>query len=301
MLSKIKNNRHKIKKIIIFYNNYRGLILKDWLKKRKYDVFSIITKKFLNPEIIKKCKTDDNIMLINSLKNKKVYNFLKSFGADIFISAGFPHIFSKKFFKLSKHGIINLHAGKLPKYRGGSPLNWQIINNEKKIGISIIKVDEGIDTGNIICSDKFKNVRSDTIKEVHLKANNAFKKLTIKALELIKTNKRFNKQKLSNSYFFQREEKDSKIDWGKDALSIYNFVRALSSPYKGAFMLIKNKKYRIYKCEEVKINPVIKPGNLFKKRGKKEIFIKCKKNSIRIISSDLLKRNIKNLNYETLE
>ena len=66
-------------------------------------------------------------------------------------------------------------------------------------------------------------------------------------------------------------------------------------------MLIKNKKYRIYKCEEVKINPVIKPGNLFKKRGKKEIFIKCKKNSIRIISSDLLKRNIKNLNYETLE
>ena len=301
MLGKIKNNRYKIKKIIIFYNNYRGLVLKDWLKKRKYNVFSVITTKFLNREIIKKCNNDRNILLINSLKNKKIYNFLESFNADIFISAGFPHIFGKKFFKLSKYGIINLHAGKLTKYRGGSPLNWQIINNEKEIGISVVKVDEGIDTGNIICSDTFKNIKSDTIKNVHLKANNAFKKLTIKALSIINTNKKFKKQKLSNSYFFQRREKDSKIDWNKDAQATYNFVRALSSPYKGAFTLIDNKKYRIHKCEEVKINPKIKPGSLFIKKGMKEIFIKCKKNSIKLINPDLLKENIKNFSYETLE
>ena len=101
-------------------------------------MFSIITKKFLNPEIIKKCKTDDNIIFINSLKNKKVYDFLTSFGADIFISAGFPHIFSKKFFKLSKHGIINLHAGKLPKYRGGSPLIGKLLIT-KKIVSALLK------------------------------------------------------------------------------------------------------------------------------------------------------------------
>tara|TARA_A100001015_G_scaffold321235_1_gene450933 strand:+ start:4512 stop:5417 length:906 start_codon:yes stop_codon:yes gene_type:complete len=301
LASNIKNYKYKIKKIIIFYNNYRGLILKDFLKKRNYEVFSIITKKYLNPEIIENSKKENNIILINSLKSKKTYNFLKFYNADIFISAGFPHIFSKKFLKLPKFGIINLHAGKLPKYRGGSPLNWQIIKNEKNIGISIIKLNKGIDTGNIICTDSFKNIKNDTIKEVHRKANDAFKKLTIKALKFISINKKLYKQKLSRSYFFQRTEKDSRIDWNQDALSIYNFVRALSDPYKGAFTLIKNKKYRIYKCKEVNINPDIKPGKIFKKTGKKEIFIRCKKNSIKLINSDLFNKNIKYLNYETLE
>jgi len=301
-LTKInKKENYSIKKIIIFYNNYRGLIVKNTLNKRKYEVFSVITKKFLNPEILIKNKNEKNIMLINSLKDKKIFSFLKSFEADIFICAGFPHIFDKKFFKLSKHGIINLHAGKLPKYRGGSPLNWQIIKNEKRIGISVIKMDKGIDTGSIICSDNFKNLKNDSINEIHKKANNLFRNLTINALDIISKKKKLIKQKTSKSYFFQRTEKDSEINWNQDADSIYNFVRALSYPYNGAFLKIKNKKYRIYKCKEVKLNQNLKPGKIFKKKNKKEIFVKCKKNSIKLLTSDLIKKKINELNYETLE
>ena len=66
----------------------------------------------------------------------------------------FPYIFNKELLDTPKHGSINLHGGRLPKYRGGSPLNWQIINNEKYIGISIIQMDEGIDTGPILLEKK---------------------------------------------------------------------------------------------------------------------------------------------------
>ena len=72
-------------------------------------------------------------------------------------------------------GTINLHGGKLPKYRGGSPLNWQIINGEKFVGISIVKIGVGIDTGEIISEKKFKLKKElFNIKKVHDIANKFF-------------------------------------------------------------------------------------------------------------------------------
>ena len=75
---------------------------------------------------------------------------------------------------MTKYGLLNCHAGKLPEYRGGSPLNWQIINNEKYFGISVIKINKDIDKGDIVKEKKFKLYTKYTIKDLHKIANNNF-------------------------------------------------------------------------------------------------------------------------------
>ena len=197
--------------------------------------------------------------------------------------AGFPHILNKKFFNLAKHGIINLHAGKLPKYKGGSPLVWQILNKEKNIGISIIKINKKIDGGKIVCRAEFKNLKSDNIMKVHKKVNKIFLGLTLHAIKRISENKTLQTQAKSKFYFKQRRDKDALIDFNCNNLDIFNLVRSQSKPYKGAFFFNNNRKFRLHECKMTSLCPKLKNGTIFKFVNKKTIFIKCKSNSIKLI------------------
>ena len=221
----------KITKILIFYNNYRGLNLSKFLSLKGFEVFNIVTRKFLNKKIVNKINKK-KLKIINNLKSKNLFNFLLNKQFDLIILAGFPHIFKKKFFNVSKFGIINLHAGKLPKYKGGSPLVWQILNNEKTIGISIIKINEKIDEGKIICKTEFKNLKKDNIKNVQKKANKLFLALTLKAIKNIIEGKTMLKQTMSNTYFKQRKDNDALINFDQTNLKVFNLVRSQSSTYK---------------------------------------------------------------------
>ncbi|MAV57017.1 MAG: hypothetical protein CMI79_05785 [Candidatus Pelagibacter sp.] len=271
----------KIQKVLIFYNNYRGLNLSKFLSNKGFEVFNIVTRKFLNKRIIN--KIDENkLKIINNLKSKHFFNFIYKKKFDLIISAGFPHIFSKKFFNISKYGIINLHAGKLPKYRGGSPLVWQILNDEKKIGISVIKINNKLDQGKIVCKSEFENLKKDNIMNIQKKANKLFLNLTLKAIKNILQNKPMIKQPSSKSYFHQRYDKDALINFNQKNLEVFNLVRSQSTPYKGAFFFIKRKKYRLLECKMTNFNPKIKNGELFKLGNEKQIFIKCKSKSIEI-------------------
>ena len=135
----MKKDKEKIFQLsyLVFLNNIRGLNIIKLFSKKKMNFEAVITTKNLNKKILqdlKKLKVRH--IIIKNCKNLKE-NLKKKY--DVFVVAGFPHIFNQETLNLPKFGSINLHAGPLPKYRGGSPLNWQIINNEKKIGISIIK------------------------------------------------------------------------------------------------------------------------------------------------------------------
>ncbi len=279
----------KIKSVLIFYNGYRGLMLSTYLRSKGYNVFNVITKKYLHEDILK-IAPKKNVKFIRNLNNKKLIQFIKSKKFNLIISAGFPHIFKPNFFNLSTYGILNLHAGRLPKYRGGSPLVWQIINNEKKIGISIIKINKGIDTGNIVCSASFLNNKNDNIFSVQMKANKKFLKLTLTAIKNLEKGKKFLKQPKSKSYFRQRNDKDARINFHQSNIDIFNFVRSQDFPYKGAYFFLKKKKFRLLKCKISRLNPNLKSGCTFFKNGNK--YIKCKKNSIRLLKTNPeLKKN----------
>lgn len=277
---KARKNK-KIKSILVFFNNNRGLKLSKFLTKKNFKIYEIVTKRFLNKKILR--KLNKNSKIINNLKSKSLKKFIENNKFDLIISAGFPHIFQKDFLNLTSFGIINLHAGRLPKYKGGSPLVWQILNNEKKIGLSIIKVNRKIDGGKIIASANFNNNHKDDISKVQNKADRVFLNLTIKALKKIEKNQKFKNQPYSKSYFHQRKDKDALINFTDSNLKIYNLVRSQCYPYKGAFFYNSRKKFRLTKCAISNLNPNLLPGKIFRFKKKKKIYIKSRKNSVQII------------------
>ena len=272
-----------INKIAIFYNNYRGYYLFKKLENEGYQIAKILAKKNLNRKVEKLSRANK---IIRNLKSKDFLKFIKNRSFDLFILAGFPYIFPKKLISIPKYGVINLHGGKLPKYRGGSPLSWQIINNEKKICLSVIKINEKIDEGEIIIEKSFKNLKTDTILEVQKKSFKIFVKLTTDAIKILEKRKKLKKQKKSNSYFFQRTDKDSKINWKINAKDVYNFIRAISYPYKGAYSYFFKNKIRIFKSKISRNYPKnIKIGDFFRDSNK-NLYVKCKINSIKILKSE---------------
>jgi methionyl-tRNA formyltransferase len=242
--------------IAIFYNNKRGFEVLKYFSKKKQKKYFIIKKIFLSKKNLIKSvflKTKKfNPILIDNVNSKFVEKEIKKNEIDIILICGFPYIFKKNIFDLPKIGSINLHGGPLPKYRGGSPLNWQIINNEKFIGISAIKIDKGIDTGPIIVQEKFKLNLNDDINLVHDKANRIFPIIAKKAIIKIQTKNSIKFQiKKKGTYFRQRSRKDGKIEFDKvSSIEAFNLIRAITKPYPGAFCYDNNnKEVIIYKSK----------------------------------------------------
>tara|TARA_B100001123_G_C15298584_1_gene1020182 strand:+ start:1202 stop:2068 length:867 start_codon:yes stop_codon:yes gene_type:complete len=275
-------------KISLFFNNYRGIKILNYLLKKKININHIfLAKKFLNSKIINHVKkTKIKFDLIENLENKKIYDLLKD-GKNLSVICGFPYIFKKKLIKLTKLGILNCHAGKLPQYRGGSPLHWQMINNEKYIGLSVIKINEGIDAGNIVEEKKFKLLKNYYIQDVLRITNRSFPHLVFKSIKKIISNKKLKKQKLKNAkYYRQRKPKDSKINFKNiRATELDCFTRALNDPYPNAYFHFKNK---IIKVKKIKYHNIsLKPGEI--KILNNNFYIGCKNSSVKLMDYKIVK------------
>ena len=281
-------NERKVLDLAIFLNGYRGLKSFLFLKKKKKLLIKLIfiAKKNLDKNIIIFLKKNKIKYLLTTNKNQnKISKIVAQEKIDLNILCGYPYILKKKLIRSSKFGTLNLHAGRLPKYRGGSPLNWQIINNEKKIGISVIKIDEGIDTGPIIENYNFRLLKKDNIIKLNKKVNKLFPPLLYKAIKKIKNNnsKILKKQK-KGSYFPQRNKQDSKIDWKlMSNVQISNLIKA-SNPnsYPAYFENLKKKKIFILKGEASNIKKKgYHPGQIL--NIKKNMFIKSRIGFLKII------------------
>lgn len=279
-ISKLKKTR-----ITLFTNNLRGISCLKYLLKKKVSIINIvISKKNLNPKVIIYLKKNKiKFITIKNLKSKKILKILDK--TELGLICGFPHIFKEFQFNITKYGLINLHAGKLPKYRGGSPLNWQIINNEKYFGISAIKIDKGIDTGDIIFEKKFKLLNRYKIEDLHQIANNFFPRLLYKSILKVISGKKLKKQdKRKVSYFKQREPKDSLINpTGITFKKLTLLLRAMSNLYPSPYIIHKNKKIIIKKIKISKSNLNFKNEYILVSSNK--TFLKLKDKIIKIIKT----------------
>ena len=269
------------KKIAIFFNSERGFeVFKKLKNKFLFDIY--LCKKNLNRDIENKLKNQFyKFKTVNKISPKIIDNIIiKRYF--LIIAAGCPYIFPQKLIDASKNGTINLHAGPLPKYKGGSPLNWQIINGEKKLGISIIKMTNALDAGPIYLQKKFTLQKKHDISHAHAMANYYFPKMTLKTIHKIENKIKPKFQPTNNLKIYkQRYESDGLINWTKyDSKEVVNFVRGITKPYPGAFLYIKRNKTRIFKCKNSKLNPKILPGTIFV--NKKNKYIKCRINSVKV-------------------
>ena len=201
------------------------------------------------------------ILKITDVNNLENVNKLASYGSDIFVVAGYPVILKQQVLNLPKFGVINLHGGPLPGYRGGSPLNWQIINDEKEIGVSLIFMNEGIDTGDILGQRYFDLEELDDIHTVHEKANKCFVELLSNVLRELEDNtlKPISQNHSKAHYWVQRNNQDSFVDWRSvSARQAYNMIRALKPPYPSAFTYANNQKLFLKEAGEDNVTPLDK-------------------------------------------
>lgn len=277
------NNLDQIK-ITLFTNNLRGISCLKYLNTKKVQIKNIIiSEKNLNPKVIDFLnKNKIKFITIKNLKSQKILRILDK--TDLGLVCGFPHIFKEFQFNIPKYGLINLHAGKLPKYRGGSPLNWQIINNEKYFGISVIKIDKGIDTGDIILEKKFKLLSKYKIEDLHRIANNFFPKLLYKSIFKLISRKKLKKQNEKKAkYYKQRKPEDSLIyPSGTTFKKLTLLLRAMSNSYPNPYVIYNGKKIIIKKIKISKLKLDFKNKNILISLNK--TFLKLKDKKIQIIN-----------------
>ena len=182
---------------------------------------------------------------VNGKRTKDYETIIKELNLDLILVLGWYYMIPKSIRELAKYGAWGIHASLLPKYAGGAPLNWAIINGEKQTGVTLFRMEDGVDDGDIIAQKSFSIKYEDTIKEVYDKATIASKQILAEILNNIKNVKFTPQDKNKIEVHPQRNPKDGMIDWNKSAVEIYNFIRAQTLPYPCAFSIINDRAIKI--------------------------------------------------------
>jgi len=189
---------------------------------------------------------------LNYPNQEEHWSLVEKLKPDLGIMCGFSKYMGKRIRSIPKHGIINLHASKLPNYRGAAPLNWAIINGESEVGLSIYFIDKGIDTGPIVAQETIDIDENTTIADLLPITLDLYSKMIVEVCALIdQGNFKAVVQDLNKgSYYTKRRPKDGLIIWGKQTdKEIHNLVRALTKPYPCAYIETDNTKINVVRTE----------------------------------------------------
>jgi methionyl-tRNA formyltransferase len=193
---------------------------------------------------------------------------LKAVGADLFVMAGYGKILRQRIIDSPGTICINLHAGKLPKYRGSSPLNWALINGETSFTLSVTSADAGVDTGDVLIERTFEISRDDTIRELHHIANNNFPGMLLEAVSQVEkdTHAPTPQDESLASYYPLRFPDDGLVLWDVyTAEQIHNRIRALTEPYPCAFTYFRGKRVKLLASEVSEHDFFGEPGRVYRK------------------------------------
>lgn len=252
-------------------------------------------KKVLTESPVAICAHEHNIEVYKPNKLKEDYEYILNKKPDIIITCAYGSIVPKVVLDYPSYGCINVHASLLPKYRGASPIVASILNGEKETGITIMYMDEGIDTGNIIMSRSIKIEDNDNSLSLSNKLSLLGANLLIDTLPKIFEGENFDipQDNEEATYVGMLKREDEHIDFNNSVENIKNQVRAFSpEPY--AFINIDDTEYKISeveikKCDVSKIGIIVevnkdsfgitaKDGIVYIKRikpsGKKEMSVK---------------------------
>ncbi|HLN18540.1 MAG TPA: methionyl-tRNA formyltransferase, partial [Patescibacteria group bacterium] len=193
---------------------------------------------------------------------------------DIIVVAAFGSILPKSILSIPKHGSLNVHASLLPKYRGPSPIQNALLRGEKETGVTIMLMDEGIDTGHILSQEKVGIKEDETLSELYARLADIGAKLLVNTIPRwisgeIKPVIQDNSQAIICELI---EKSDGKVSWNESAQTIYNCFRAFT-PWPGIFTFWdKNGLLTRLKLNKISIaNDNVKThhlGEVFEKDGR---------------------------------
>lgn len=196
-----------------------------------------------------------------SMKGDAVRRELESLRADLGVLAYVTQIVPQSAFEVPRLGSICFHPSLLPRYRGGSAINWQLIKGETETGVSIFWVDPGIDTGPLVLQKKASIGPDDTAGSLYYDTLFSLGvNAMLEAVELIARGSapRVPQDETQATHDGLCRDEHAAIDWQRPVDDIYNLIRGCD-PQPGAFVVFRSEPLRLYNCQKVAVNSA-QPG-----------------------------------------
>lgn len=184
------------------------------------------------------------------VKRPEAVERLREEAPDLIVVAAFGQILSKEILDLPRLGCVNVHASLLPAYRGAAPIQWAVINGEEKSGVTIMQMDEGLDTGDILLQEEIPLVADETGESLYNKMAKLGGELLVKALPMIEqgTLTPVRQDDAASCYAPMLRKEMGNIDWTMPAVKIERLVRGLNS-WPGAYTFMNGKMLKIWGAE----------------------------------------------------
>jgi methionyl-tRNA formyltransferase len=231
-----------------------------------------------------------------NLKSPDFIEELKAYRANLQVVVAF-RMLPEVVWSMPEYGTFNLHASLLPQYRGAAPINWALINGEKKTGVTTFFLQHEIDTGNVILQEKEPIDPLDTLGDLYARLMKKGAQLVVKTVEAVE------KESYTLSPQQEPEEmkhapkifkEDCEINWSKPAREVHNFIRGLS-PFPAAWTHFHDVFYKILRTKPVDKDIAGEPGTI-ESDGKKHIWVKCGEGAIEVL--ELQKQGKKKMTAE---
>ena len=223
----------------------------------KHEVIGVVTQedkpkgrgKEMSMPPVKELALSHNIPVFQPhiLKTPESVEELRKFDADIFVVVAYGKLLSKEILDMPKYGCINVHASLLPKYRGSAPIQWSIIDGEKVTGVTVMQMDEGMDTGDMLFKSAVEIEDTDTADSLYDKLTKAGANIISDALDAIEIGDIHPvKQDNENATYAKMLNKAlGHVNYSRPAVEIERLVRGLNS-WPGTYSFINGKSLKIW-------------------------------------------------------
>lgn len=268
--------------------------LKAIYQDSRFEVVGVVTQKDkpvgrkqeLLPTPVKKIALEFNLPVLQPNRLKNIADKLKRLTPDFIVVIAYGQILNEEVLDIPKVACINVHASLLPKYRGSACLQAPILNGDRETGVTIMLMDKGLDTGDILRQEKINLDGTETLEIVHDKLTE------LGASILGDTLINFADGKITptkqdeglTSYVKIIDKKDGQIDWNSDAKVIERKIRAFT-PWPGTFTYLDGKLVKIIKARVIENNSSTVVGQIFSEN--KELLVKCGQNALLILELQL--------------
>ena len=258
------------------------------LIKNKFNVFKAYTQppkkskrgQKVNPSPIEEFCKKNKISFSNppNLNSEEELKIFKKLSPDIVVVVAYGQIIPKSFLDVVKFGFINIHASLLPKWRGAAPIQRAIMNGDKKIGVSIMKIKEKLDSGPVLTSKELELDQNVTHGEMEKKLSLMGADLLIESLKTVEAGtSKFIDQKHSEATYAKKIDKaEAKINWNLDANKVLSHIHGLS-PSPGAWFEFENERFKVLRAKISTLNG--KSSSVLDEN----LTIACKSNSVQIL------------------
>lgn len=214
-------------------------------------------KQVCMPTPVKSCALENGIPVYQpeKIKTQEALDTIKSYNADVIVVVAYGKILSKEILECTKYGCINVHASLLPLYRGAAPIQWAVLNGDEKTGVSIMQMDEGLDTGDVFLVKETDIDINETSAELFDRLAVIGADALVETLDLLEKGE-ITPQKQADKdcqYASMIDKSMCPIDWSNSALKIHNQVRGLQT-WPVAITTLNGKNLKIHKTVLTDIN-----------------------------------------------